>query len=65
MGQALDLLIRDAIPATAKESKGTFLIRSSIDRVAQHVNISKFTVYNYLEEVKSRQEATQAMISWA
>lgn len=45
------------------ESKGAFLIRYSIDRVAQSLNISKFTVYNYLEEVKSRQEATQPTIS--
>jgi len=31
------------------EKKGAFLIRYSIDRVAQSLNISKFTVYNYLE----------------
>jgi len=45
------------------ETKGAFLIRYSIDRVAQSLNISKFTVYNYLEEVKSRQEAAQTTIS--
>jgi predicted transcriptional regulator YheO len=39
------------------DSKGAFLIRYSIDRVAQALNISKFTVYNYLEELKSRQES--------
>ncbi len=36
------------------EGKGAFLIRYSIDRVAQFLSISKFTIYNYLEEVKSR-----------
>jgi len=41
------------------ESKGTFLIRYSIDRVAQALNISKFTIYNYLEELKSRQETVK------
>lgn len=39
------------------ESKGAFLIRYSIDRVAQCLGVSKFTVYNYLEELNSRQEA--------
>ncbi len=41
------------------ESKGAFLIRYSIDRVAESLNISKFTVYNYLEEVKSRRGINQ------
>lgn len=41
------------------ESKGAFLIRYSIDRVAQALNISKFTIYNYLEELKSRQETVK------
>lgn len=36
------------------EGRGAFLIRYSIDRVAQSLSISKFTIYNYLEEVKSR-----------
>jgi predicted transcriptional regulator YheO len=44
------------------ESKGAFLIRYSIDRVAQSLYISKFTVYNYLGEIKSRQETTEAPI---
>jgi len=47
------------------ESRGAFLIRYSIDRVAQSLKISKFTVYNYLEEVKSRQEVIQPTISGA
>jgi predicted transcriptional regulator YheO len=44
------------------ENKGAFLIRYSIDRVAQSLNVSKFTVYNYLEELKSHQEKTEAAI---
>lgn len=45
------------------EAKGAFLIRYSIERVAQSLNISKYTVYNYLEEVKSRQEVIPAITS--
>jgi predicted transcriptional regulator YheO len=37
------------------ENKGAFLIRYSVDRVAELLNISKYTIYNYLEEVKARQ----------
>ncbi len=38
------------------ESKGAFLIRYSIDRVAELLNISKFTIYNYLDQIRSKQE---------
>lgn len=44
------------------ESKGAFLIRYSIDRVAESLSVSKFTVYNYLEEFKSRAEAAEAKL---
>ncbi|HEV2386284.1 MAG TPA: helix-turn-helix transcriptional regulator [Candidatus Acidoferrales bacterium] len=37
------------------ESKGAFLIRYSVDRVADLLGLSKYTIYNYLDEVKSRQ----------
>ena len=35
------------------EAKGAFLIRYSVDRVADLLNLSKFTIYNYLDEVKA------------
>ena len=38
------------------ESKGAFLIRYSVERTAALLNVSKYTVYNYLEEVKTRQD---------
>lgn len=38
--------------------RGAFLIRYSVDRAASLLNISKFTIYNYLEEIKSRQAQT-------
>ena len=37
------------------ESKGAFLIRYSVNQVAELLSLSKYTVYNYLEEVKGRQ----------
>jgi predicted transcriptional regulator YheO len=39
------------------DAKGAFLIRYSIDRVAEHLNISKYSIYNYLEEIKQRQSS--------
>ena len=35
------------------ETKGAFLIRYSVDRVAELLSISNFTIYNYLDEVKA------------
>jgi predicted transcriptional regulator YheO len=37
------------------ERRGAFLIRHSADRLAALLNISKFTIYNYLDELKARQ----------
>lgn len=34
------------------ERKGIFLIKGSIDKVAEKLNISKVTVYSYLDEIK-------------
>lgn len=39
---------------TYLENKGAFLIRYSADRIAELLSISKYTIYNYLEEVKAR-----------
>ncbi|MFD1779350.1 transcriptional regulator [Fredinandcohnia salidurans] len=36
------------------EQKGIFLIRGTIDRVAEKLNISKVTVYSYIEEIKDK-----------
>ncbi|MGN7300611.1 helix-turn-helix transcriptional regulator [Ferdinandcohnia sp. SAFN-114] len=36
------------------EQKGIFLIRGTIDRVAEKLNISKVTVYSYIEEIKEK-----------
>ena len=34
------------------DEKGVFLIKGAIDKVAERLNISKVTVYSYLEEIK-------------
>ncbi len=36
------------------EQKGIFLIRGTIDSVAEKLNISKVTVYSYIEEIKGK-----------
>ncbi|WP_085993985.1 helix-turn-helix transcriptional regulator [Oceanobacillus senegalensis] len=36
------------------QQKGIFLIRGTIDRVAEKMNISKVTVYSYMDEVKGK-----------
>lgn len=35
--------------------KGAFLIKGSIDKIAEELNVSRYTVYNYLEEVKAKE----------
>lgn len=35
------------------EKKGVFLIKGSIDKVKEKMNISKVTVYSYLDEIKN------------
>lgn len=39
------------------EEKGAFLIKKSGDRISKAYDISKYTLYNYLEETKSKNEA--------
>lgn len=37
----------------ALEERGVFLIRGGVDRVARELRVSKFTVYNYLQQVRA------------
>jgi predicted transcriptional regulator YheO len=54
--QVADLTREDKIGVVAYlDNKGAFLIRYSADRVAELLSISKYTIYNYLEEIKARQ----------
>ena len=36
------------------EEKGAFLIKGAINQIAQAISVSRYTIYNYLEELKSR-----------
>lgn len=35
------------------DSKGAFLVKKSVDRIAKFLDVSKFTIYNYIDEVRS------------
>ena len=37
----------------ALEERGVFLIKGGVDRVARELRVSKFTVYNYLQQVRA------------
>lgn len=55
-----DLTREDKVAViTYLENKGAFLIRYSADRMAELLSISKYTIYNYLEEIKKRHANVQ------
>ena len=35
------------------DEKGAFLIKGAITQIAKEINVSRFTIYNYLEEIKA------------
>ena len=47
---AITNLLHTPSSNTSSEAKGAFLIKKSIDHVAEYLGISRFTVYNYLNE---------------
>jgi predicted transcriptional regulator YheO len=38
------------------ETKGAFLIRYSVERVAELLGMTKYTIYNYLDEIRNKDE---------
>ena len=38
------------------ENKGAFLIRYSVERVAELLGMTKYTIYNYLDEIRKKQD---------
>lgn len=38
------------------EEKGIFLVKGTVEMLAEHMNLSKYTVYNYIDEVKTNRE---------
>lgn len=41
------------------EAKGAFLIRYSVERVAELLGMTKYTIYNYLDEIRKKQEGAE------
>ena len=41
------------IVAKIVDEKGAFLIKGAITQLAKEINVSRFTIYNYLEEIKT------------
>ncbi len=60
-GKSVEDMSRDDKIAVVSylESRGAFLIRYSVDRVASLLQISKFTVYNYLDQIKAKQSEAE------
>ena len=57
---ANDLTREEKVSIVAQlEAKGAFLIRYSVDRVAERLSLSKYTIYNYLEEIKQHSNGSQ------
>jgi predicted transcriptional regulator YheO len=34
------------------DEKGGFMIKGAVDQLAHKLNVSRFTIYNYLDEIK-------------
>jgi predicted transcriptional regulator YheO len=72
LSEVADEIIRKsgkAIPSMGKEDKievvrqleeqGLFLIKGAIKLIAGKLNISKFTIYNYLDQIRSQNAASE------
>lgn len=55
-----DLTRDDKVAVVAYlEAKGAFLIRYSVERVAELLGMTKYTIYNYLDEIRKKQDRTE------
>lgn len=45
------------------EAKGAFLIRYSVERVAELLGMTKYTIYNYLDEIRKNPEKSEVEAS--
>lgn len=41
------------------DKRGVFLIRGAVNTVAQALGVSRYTIYNYLEEIKGQQDGEE------
>ena len=55
IGKPVPLMQKEEKLMVAKISneKGVFLIKGAITQLAKEINVSRFTIYNYLEEIKA------------
>lgn len=44
------------------QKHGIFLVKDAIDRIAEKLNVSRFTIYNYLAEIKPENETEKRRI---
>ena len=55
-----DLTREDKVTIVAYlETRGAFLIRYSVEHVAELLGMTKYTIYNYLDEIKKRHEGAE------
>lgn len=55
-----DLTREDKVAIVAYlETKGAFLIRYSVERVAELLGMTKYTIYNYLDEIRKKHEGAE------
>lgn len=55
-----DLTREDKVAIVAYlEAKGAFLIRYSVEHVAELLGMTKYTIYNYLDEIRKKQEGAE------
>lgn len=76
LNEIADKIIRKAgkaIPSMGREDKieivkqleeqGFFLIKGAIKLIAERLKVSKFTIYNYLEQIRSEQQSSKAQLT--
>jgi len=76
LNEITDKIIRKAgkaIPAMGREDKievvrqleeqGFFLIKGAIKLIAGKLKVSKFTIYNYLEQIRSEQQSSKPQLT--
>lgn len=45
----------------ALDERGVFLIKGAVDSVAKHLDVSRYTIYNYLDEARGQKSAELAL----
>ena len=55
IGKPISLMQKEdkLIVVKIADEKGAFLIKGAITQIAKEINVSRFTIYNYLEEIKA------------